>query len=228
MARSGPYFAGLLLIALVAFWPSYLSQLGAQTAYTHLHAFLATSWMLMLVAQPLLIRAKRRDLHRALGKISYGLVPIIIASVILLANSRIKGIEGDAFPLRSYILYLQISLVVVFGLCYAAAIVTNKDMALHSRFMICTGFTLIDPVFIRLLFWIGPEPTWNYQWLTFGITDVAILALIWLERDARRGRWVFPAMLVVFVLSQLPAVLQLTGLPVWQAFAHWFAALPLT
>jgi len=35
-------------------------------------------------------------------------------------------------------------------------------------------------------------------------------------------------MLVVFVASQLPAVLQWTGAPAWQSFARWFAALGLT
>ena len=227
-ARSGPYFAGLLLIALISFWPSYLSQLGAQTAYTHLHASLATLWILMLIAQPMLIRANRRDWHRTLGKVSYLLAPVLIVSVILLASSRIKSVPAEAFPIRSYILYLQASLIVVFAFCYAAAIWTRREMAVHARFMICTAFTLIDPVLIRLAFWIGPNPTWNYQWLTFGVTDLVILTLIFLERDARRGRWVFPTMLVVLVLSQLPAVLQWTGAPIWQAFAHWFAALPLT
>jgi FtsH-binding integral membrane protein len=227
-ARSGPYFAGLLLLALIAFWPSYLSQLGAQSAYTHLHALLAAVWMLMLIAQPILIRRGRRDYHRALGRTSYGLVPLILVSMTLLAHSRIARITGDAFALQTYVLYLQVSLIIVFGLCYALAIVTRRDMPLHARFMICTGFTLIDPVVIRLMFWIDSSPSWNYQWFTFGLTDLAILTLIWLERDARRGRWVFPAMLVVFVASQLPALLPWTNTPAWQAFARWFAALPLT
>ena len=50
----------MLLIALISFWPSYLSQLGAQTAYTHLHASLAGLWILMLIVQPILIRKRRR------------------------------------------------------------------------------------------------------------------------------------------------------------------------
>lgn len=227
-ARSGPYFAGLLLLALISFWPSYLSQLGAQSAYTHLHALLATVWLLMLIAQPILIRRRRRDYHRALGHVSYGLVPLILVSMILLAHSRIAGITGNAFAPRTYILYLQVSLITVFGLCYALAVVTRRDMPLHARFMICTGFTLIDPVVIRLMFWIHDSPSWNYQWFTFGLTDLVILTLIWFERDARKGRWVFPGMLVVFVASQLPALLQLTNAPAWQAFAQWFATLPLT
>jgi len=84
-ARSGPYFAGLLLLALISFWPSYLSQLGAQSAYTHLHACLAALWLLTLIAQPILIRRGHRDYHRALGRISYGLVPLILVARTRLA-----------------------------------------------------------------------------------------------------------------------------------------------
>jgi len=50
-SRSGLYFAGLFIVALVAFWPTYLSVApSASSAYTHLHAFTAAIWMLMLVA----------------------------------------------------------------------------------------------------------------------------------------------------------------------------------
>lgn len=45
----------------------------------------------MLIAQPIAVRAGRRPLHRMLGSISYGLVPLIVVSVILLAHSRIAG-----------------------------------------------------------------------------------------------------------------------------------------
>lgn len=57
---------------------------------------------------------------------------------------------------------------------------------------------------------------------------VLLIALIWLERNARGGRGVFPAMLVVFVAAQVPALFSLTGQDWWQSFARWFAGLPLT
>lgn len=227
-SRSAPYFVALLLLALVAFWPTYLSRIGAATAYTHAHAVLATAWLLLLIAQPLAIRDGRLTRHRTLGRISYVLAPVIVVSVILLAHSRITGLEGPAFAGQSYLLWLQLSLVTLFALSYGLAIWTRHDMALHARFMVCTGLTLIDPVVVRLMLWIEAPPAFNYQWVTFGLTDALILAFIWLERDSRRGRRVFPVMLPVFILAQLPAVLQLTSEPWWQAFAGWFAALPLT
>lgn len=228
-SRSGPYFIGLFLVALVAFWPTYLSQaLSSSSTYTHLHALTASLWMLMLVAQPLAIRTRRLDWHRMLGRASYALAPLIVVSIVLLAHSRIKGLNGEAYALQTYVLYLQMSLAVLFGLSYALAILKRRTTALHARFMVCTALTLIDPVVVRLLFWANPTPSWNYQWLTFGLTDLVLVALIWFDRHSRVGRAVFPAMLAVFVLAQAPALFQLTSTPLWQAFARWFAALPLT
>jgi hypothetical protein len=228
-SRSGPYFAGLFVLALVAYWNSYLSQILSASNYTHFHASLAAIWILMLVAQPMLIRAKRLTWHRVLGGFSYVLAPLIVISIVLLAHSRIKGLSGEAYAIQTYILYLQVSLTVLFGLSYALAIAKRHVVALHARFMVCTAFTLIDPIVIRLMFWMGSRtPSWNYQWVTFGLTDLAIVALIYLERRSTSGRRVFPVMLAVFVLAQIPALFGLTNTPVWQAFANWFAALPLT
>jgi hypothetical protein len=229
LSASGPFFASLLLLAMVTFWPTYVSlPPAANSPYTHFHAAVATLWVLLLIAQPMLIRAGRVRTHRALGKVSWGLAPVFVIAVVLLAHSRISGLEGPAFQMQSFILYLQISLTCVFALSYALAMATRKTMVYHARFMVCTGLTLIDPVVIRLLLWMDRTPDWNYWWLTFGLTDLVLIVLIWLERNASRGRGVFPAMLVVFVVAQIPALFQLTGQAWWQNFAHWFAALPLT
>ena len=226
LARSGPWFAGFLVVALIAFWPTYLSRIGAQTAYTHLHAITATLWMGLLIAQPVLIRTRRLDLHRMLGRFSFGLVPVIVGSVVLLAHSRIAGLGGEALASQSYLLYLQFSMVALFALCFGLAVWTRRRMELHARFMILTGLTLIDPVVVRLMVW-ADLGAWNYQWLTFALTDLVILGFIRLERDSPRGRWVLPAMLPVFVLAQIPALFGLTTWSGWQAFARWFSELPL-
>ncbi|HYI63860.1 MAG TPA: hypothetical protein VEW71_03130 [Allosphingosinicella sp.] len=225
LARSWKYFAGFFLLALVAFWPTYLSQVRASSPYTHLHAATAAAWMLMLVAQSWAIGARRVAQHKLFGKASYALAPLVLVSILLLGHDRIGGVSGEAYAIQTYILYLQLSLAVLFGLSYGLAIWNRRSVALHSRFMVCTALTLIDPVTIRLLFWADPTPAFNYQWLTFALTDLVLVALIWLERHNRAGRAVFPAMLGLFVLAQLPALLGLTDGALWQGFARWFAAL---
>jgi hypothetical protein len=224
LVRSGPFFAVLLALVPLAFWPGYLSKLfETSNAYIHMHAVTATLWMLMLIVQPLAIGARRFTLHRIIGTASYVLAPLVVASMVLLAHSRNRSPD-----VTSSFLYLQLSLAVVFGLSYALAILTRRRVALHARFMVCTGLTMIDPVVHRvMIFWWDSTPAWNYFWFTFGLTDLILLALIWLERRRPTGRVVFPAMLAVFLAVQVPVLLQ-TQTPAWRAFARWFASLPLT
>lgn len=229
LSGSGPWFLGLLLLSILTFWPSYVSlPPSAHHPYTHFHASMAVLWMLLLIVQPWLVRSGRLRLHRRLGRVSWILAPVFVVAVLLVANYRIKGLEGPAYAIQTYVLWLQVSLVSVFALSYALAMTYRKSMAHHARFMVCTALTLIDPIVIRLMFWIDNTPTWNYQWLTFGLTDAVLLVLIWIDRHATRGRGVFPLMLAIFVLSQVPALFGLTNQDWWQAFARWYANLPLT
>jgi hypothetical protein len=226
LARSWKVFAGFLALALLAFWPTYLSQPRASSAYTHAHAVFASAWMLLLVLQSWAIGARRVGQHKLFGKLSYAVAPLVVITVLLLAHDRIaQAAPGEAYQIQTYILYLQLSLAALFALSYGLAIATRRSVARHSRFMVCTALTLVDPVLIRILFWIAPTPAFNYQWITFGATDLVFLILIWLERANRAGRAVFPAMLAVFALVQVPALFGLTQGPAWQGLARWFASI---
>jgi hypothetical protein len=229
-SRSGPYFIGLLLVTLVAFWPSYLSKSApASSAYTHFHAFTASVWMLMLIAQPIAIRARRMALHRLLGRLSYAIAPLVLLSMILLAHHRIRIAGAGSYAIQTYVLYLQVLSITLFGLSYALAVYNRHAAAVHARFMVCTALTLIDPVVVRLMFrFAPPDATWNFQWLTYGLTDLVLVALILIERRSRAGRAVFPSMLAVFMIAQAPALFGWTKDAWWQSFARWFASLPLT
>ena len=221
---SAPYFAGLFLVAIVAFWPTYLSQVARASGYTHLHAVTASSWMLLLVAQPLAIRTRRLALHRTLGRASYVIAPLVVISMVLLTHSKTHGAKREDLVGA----YVPLSLAALFALLYMLGIATRRTMALHARFMVCTAMTLIDPVFVRLFYWIYATPPFLYQWITFALTDAVFAVFIWRERHSRAGRRVFPVLLALFVLSQFVALSGLYQARSWEAFMRWFAALPLT
>jgi hypothetical protein len=221
---SAPYFGGLLLVALIAFWPTYLSRPFTADTHTHLHALTATLWMLMLVAQPLAIRTKRLALHRRLGRSSYALAPLVLMSMVLLAHSKTHGLSVA----QNVGIYVPLSLTALFALSYALGIYTRRTVALHARFMVCTALTLIDPVLVRMMFWVNPNPTSMYQWFTFAVTDLVFVVFVWQERHTRVGRAVFPTMLGVFVLAQVILLFGFYQAWWWQAFVSWFVALPLT
>lgn len=227
--RSGYYFAALLAIAVFAFWPSYFSKLSAATAYMHAHAVIMALWMLLLVAQPFLIRARRHDLHRRFGKAAFVLAPLAVVAALLLSHSRLAPLGDAELAAAAPFVYLPLQAAGLFGLTAALALVHRKSPPLHARYVLCTAFTLIDPVVARILgFRLPPlENDLHYAMVGFAITDALLLVLVLADARAGRGRGVFATMLVVFGLVHA-GYFTLAQTQAWQHFVGVFHALPLT
>ena len=89
--------AFLFLFAFWGFWPNYFSQLLDQSNWRfHFHSVSLISWCLLMVLQAYLIRSNKRATHRATGKLSYLIVPLIIVSTILLSHYQEKPRDLDA------------------------------------------------------------------------------------------------------------------------------------
>jgi len=193
------------------------------------HAFAMLAWSLLLVVQPFLIRARRRPLHRALGALSYVLAPLVIVSALLVAHLRFKTMSPVVFLAEARNLFLPVSAVFLFGVCWGLGMVYRRVTLLHSAFMVCTGLTMIDPIFGRIMFfYLPPLPNFFlYQAITFGATD---LILLWLALGPDRelqSRWAFGTMVKIFLPVHF---LWFTLAPsaAWLPFARWFRSLPLT
>jgi len=225
--KSGYFFIALLFLAFVGFWNSYFSELLSDIdIYVHIHAVTMLLWVGMLITQAFLINYKNYSLHKFIGKFSYGLVPVLTISLILLAHNQITIHDYGLSYSRLYVLFLQLSLLAIFLITYGLAIVNRKSPLRHARYMICTSLTMIDPAVARIPLDLPPLP-FSYQVLTFSLIDFILIVLILLERNQKQGREVFPIMLAVFLLFQ---VLNLTWTKssVWDSLALWFANLPLT
>ncbi|MCW5517002.1 hypothetical protein [Muriicola sp. Z0-33] len=227
--NSTNYFVGLFLLAIVGFWPSYFSKFFDGTAdftfYMHFHAVLAVLWIFFLIAQPLLIKKKHFALHRSIGKISYILVPLIYISVLLLAHSRITGEEENL----GLSLWVPFKDLIIFTFGYGVAIRYRKIMPLHARGMIVAGIVLIEPAMVRAiinLFFDGNFVPPAYL-VSIGLLYSLLIILIIAERKEKRGRWIFPVTLGLYIFVHSVILLQYS-VPGWQAIAKWFAGLPLT
>lgn len=222
--RSVFYVAGLLLLAIPAFWPTYLNPPKVEADWhVHVHGIAMFLWFALLITQTGLIRANGRSLHRSIGKLSYALVPVIVASTFLLANYRMRqGLNEELL----YFFYLQVALMAVFVLAYSLAIRHRRTPAIHARYMLCTALAVLDPIVARILFnSLGTDYPWT-QVATFGMVDAILLGLMLRDRREGNGLRVFPVMLAVFVATQIPTFF-LYKMSVWRAFTAGFAALPL-
>jgi len=228
--NSGYYFLALLAASIAAFWPRYLSKPpGSIDTYTHAHAVTMIAWVVLLTVQPLLIRWRRRPVHRTLGALSYILAPAVVITTVLLAHARFKAMSPLVFLGEARHLYLPLSGAALFAIAYVGAIVYRKVTPLHAGFMVCTGLTLIDPVLGRVLaFYLPPLPhTLYYQAITFGLADLILLRLIFAPGDDLTTRWALKTMLPLFIVAHalwFTVAQSETCLP----FARWFRGLPLT
>lgn len=227
---SGFYFIALLALVIAGFWPSYFDKFFDGSAdftfYLHFHATLAMLWVLMLIAQPILIRQKKFEIHRKIGKLSYLLVPLIFISIILLAHSTLRGPKENV----GLELWVPFKDLLIFAVGYGIAIKYRKTMAIHARGMIVAGIVLIEPALVRLILYVffpdeGFAPSGYITMIILLYT--LLIGLIISERKQKVGRWVFPLALGLYVFVHTVLLFQIR-IPGWQAFAEWFAALPLT
>jgi len=219
----------LLVLAGAAFWPPYLKLLpGGPDTYAHVHAFLATLWLLMLIAQPLLIRRRKMILHRWVGRASWVIAPLYLIAAVLLAHYRFGQMDDALFARLAFALYLPLSMTVLFAASYVFALVYQRDMQLHARFMMCTALTAIDPILARLLnFYVVDLPRGVYQTISFSLLVAALVIFTVTLPPVGRRRQVFTAFSAGFV-TVLALWFFLPRSSAWFSFAAWFRALPLT
>lgn len=117
VARNSESLAkALFVVALIAFRPTYLSRApGASRAYTHLHALTAALRMLILIVQPFLVRSRRLSLHRAVGRATYVVAPLVLLGIVLLANNRIRHVAAEGWAVQACVVYLQASPAALFA-----------------------------------------------------------------------------------------------------------------
>lgn len=222
---SAPWVIGLLLLSFLAFWQSYYLVFAVNAGYVHFHTFTAILWFALLLIQPYLIKSRRLDLHRLLGKISYPIASIVVLSILILAHSRISNSPEEIYALRTYVLYLQLSLAIAFALTFGFAIYFRKIKSIHARLMLATTLTFIDPIFSRIFMGYIPGFDINPQWITFGAIILTLMILSILDRKDQKAKWVFPGLLLGYTLIAIPIFFGLTRLEAWQSFAAWYSQL---
>lgn len=228
--KVGYYAMGLILLALLGFWPTYFSKFFDGTAnfntYFHFHSAMATLWIGLLIVQPLLIRKKKFAIHKQVGKLSFIILPMFFVSVILLKHSNLGGQVSEGLGAS---LWLQVKDLVIISIMFTIAIVNKRHMQIHARAMIAIGIVFIEPTLGRfVILTLLPEPNFVLGLaLTVAVMYVLIISIIILERKQKSGRWVFPLLLGMYLIFHYFIFFQIS-FPWWDSAAEWFVKLPIT
>ncbi len=220
------WMVGLMILAIAGFWQSYFSKLfsveGSFNGYFHFHAVMASLWIIILIVQPMLIRSNRFSLHRRIGKIGHAVMVLFFISVILLTHHQLSATE----PVRYISAFIPFRDLVVLIVAYTIAMWNAQVVGIHARAMIATGVAFIEPSLIRAIAFMAPDLEDKYLW-TIGITYTIIILLMIISRKHKRGQWVFPLIIGIYIIAHTIILMRLP-FGFFEDAVDWFIGLPLT
>lgn len=169
-----PFYAVLALAisatAYVGFFFTYFSLVAtgnypAVSPAIHIHGWSFFLWYLLFPVQAVLIAARRRRLHVALGYSSLALAAVMVCTGLLVASVRLRTalVNGGASALDAF--WVEFGLVVTSGLVlfagfYAAAIVFRGQPQIHKRLLIMASASALPAAVFRIIVAFG-----GYHWL---------------------------------------------------------------
>lgn len=137
----------VLVLIFIGFYKTYFGLfpnfVGIKNIH-HFHALMFLCWVAFLIIQPILIRKKRMEWHRMVGKASYLLVPMLLFSVALVVRNeqlRTKNLLNLTFVFSDMSFFL---------LMYGLAIYYIRRTPYHARFMVMTILPFINPSVARI------------------------------------------------------------------------------
>ncbi len=167
-------FVAVLILVFLAFFKTYFGlfpTFSGTTTLVHIHAVTILMWFALLIGQPILIYRKQLIWHRTIGKVSYGLVPLMVICFLLMARQhQLRGKDLVLFVYNTF----DISLFVLF---YTLAIVYKRRPAYHARFMVMTVLPFLGAT-------IGRLPGFPIPGAVLGL--LIILGLLVYERFTQR------------------------------------------
>ena len=225
----------LAMFTLVAFYPRYLTVITSPLPwYMHAHFVLMIIWMSMLFLQPRFVGKKDFAKHRALGRVSYLLVPLILISSYLmirfgyyrilaeLQESGTMTADEAMFQARINIGLGPISFFALL-IFYPLAIVFRKNPQVHATYMVGTALSIVGPILDRALYQIADWyrfPTYPFEYVSFFLVDMVLVVLLVSNYQKGLSLKANQVCLFIFVSCQVVYAFFLDSWW-WQGFVGW-------
>lgn len=208
MARQGKAYIWFVVgfAAVVAgFWRTFFSDPLSNDLWHIVHGIASTLWVVLLIAQSVLVGRGYHRWHRRLGWASLGLVAILVGSSTYMVWIELTGDPDFPRDLRLILVFLDVGFLILFVAAYAAGLLLRRDRRLHPRLMGSTILIGLGPALGRLYAQQIPAAHGLSGALTWALWTIEAILVIAILFELRRGRplWPFPAMLAAFVSIQV-------------------------
>ncbi|MBL7742733.1 MAG: hypothetical protein JNN00_04575, partial [Chitinophagaceae bacterium] len=197
------FFVIILGLVTWGFYKTYLvffpSFDGFSTIH-HFHGAMMMTWICFLIVQPLLIRAGKLNIHRAIGRLSYVVAPLLMVSIFLVTRiGYYRPVPGMSHEDKIAEIALSTPYIPAFAVLYCLAIINRRNTYDHMRYMIGTSLFMIGPGLGRaLIIYFGKTLDQSVDFTDFlSIGMVALLLLNDLLR--KRSYKAFAIVLLVLI-----------------------------
>lgn len=206
----------------------------------HVHGFFMVLWVTMAIVQPMLVVRKKTRMHRLIGKISYGIMPVVFitaflvirhtyhASVALQTDQVQRGftaVDKDVIRANAAAVtrlgFLYLSWLFLF---YTLAVINRKKILPHATYMFAAILTILGPTADRLIGHVVDFAGLPYNALVenavFAFNVLMMMALLAYQR--RMGKSIIPATfaLAIYIIGISLSFL-LPGTKTWQSVVEF-------
>ena len=219
------WFIGLLVMLILGFWPSYFSPSATGATFGHhFHAAAMIGWILLLIVQPWLIRTRKRDIHRLIGRFSLVWAPLVVISALYIVMENLAKLPQPFPRIGLSFFWLGLTTAPLYAMLYSLAIINRKDVQLHARYMSATTLGFITPGFGRLLGRLGEATGLGFLNFQLALWLPAVVGGVMIFHDSRSSGGVrLPWVLAT--ASWIGIVLGFYSLPGFEwfsEFAGWY------
>ncbi len=215
--------AAVILISVVVGFSQTVFVSPLPNLVVHFHAAVFSLWIIFLIIQTSLIAAGRRDLHRRLGLLGFGLACLVVVFGVLVATENLvrnyPGFNPDDHG-ESFKAFYAVSLsdMLMFSTLMFFAFRKRFEPAAHKRLVIIATLAITDPAFDR---WPIPANWWGHTVTPLLCIYPLLLSLAvydWWSMKKVQPVTLWASLFLVVVQQWRFAV---GHTPIWQQFATW-------
>ena len=146
-------FIAITVISIAGFYKTYFALFPAFQglhAFTHIHLAVFLCWFVLLIWQPILIRQKKYELHRKIGRLTYFLAPLMFITILKMvavnfprnfANNQEQAYAAATGAILGAMFFITYYLIAVFN---------KRNMRWHVAFILAASITILDAGLGRL------------------------------------------------------------------------------
>lgn len=222
------YFFGVIaVITFIGFYKRYFSlapDFPGLKHIHHIHAIALTTWLSMLVVQPILIVNNRMKAHRMIGTFSYLLVPVMFLSMLLVYHNQYLRMVNEGKPVAETLAFVfsPATDVFPFVIFYLLAIFNKRDTAKHMRYMISTGIVIGGPGLGRIFMtWMGMDIFTAIGLIT--LTTLLVFAGLIIYDRVKKKQFRINPYTISLIIWLIPNILIIffPNTALWQTIAKW-------